>query len=143
MTECIFCRLAQKSEPASIIFETDEVLALMSLFAFSRGHCFVLPKRHFSSLSELEENVGKEIFTQAQRLAQCVAKVVSCEWVQLMMHDDVIKDTHLLEPYHLHLHVLPRVKHQPYTEERPASVSRQELDELATQIRSVYLDSFP
>ena len=107
MDGCVFCKIVSGTEPSSLVFENEHVLAVMSLFSFSKGHCLVLPKRHYASLAELDEAVGREMFTQAQRLAQSVGEAISCDWVQLMMHDDVREGAHLLEPFHLHLHVLP------------------------------------
>ena len=140
MSNCVFCGIVSGEEPSSPIFENERTLAVMSLFPFSEGHCLVLPKRHYASLAELDEAVGREMFTQAQRLAQSVGEVVSCDWVQLMMHDDVRKGAHLLEPFHLHLHVLPRTYGVPYVEERPAIALREVLDAFAFRIREVHLN---
>lgn len=60
MDNCIFCKIIDKSEPVSIIFENERVMALMSLFPFSEGHCLVIPKQHFASFKQLDEEVGQE-----------------------------------------------------------------------------------
>ena len=142
MDGCVFCEMVSGTEPSSPIFENERTLAVMSLFPFSEGHCLVLPKRHYASLAELDEAVGREMFTQAQRLARSVGEAVSCDWVQLMMHDDVRQGAHLLEPFHLHLHVLPRTHGVPYAEERPPMASREVLDAFAFRIKEVHLNRF-
>lgn len=142
MNECIFCNIARGREPASILVESEHVVTLMSLYPFSEGHCLVIPKQHVASLYQLDEHVGQTMFTQAQRLAQCVSNVVSCDWVQLMMHDDTLAGSHTLTPFHLHMHVLPRKHNVPYTETRASQASRQQLDNLAQQIRHAYTQSF-
>ena len=114
----------------------------MSLFPFAEGHCLALPKKPFSSFVKPNEAVGQEIFTLTQRLAQCIGEVTSCDWVQLMMHDDVLEGAHLLEPFHRHPHILPRVKAVPYFEERPEKASRNQLDKLAKPLKSVYFEQF-
>ncbi|MEM7735780.1 MAG: HIT family protein [Deinococcota bacterium] len=142
MDECVFCSIIKGHEPVSTIIDSNQVLALMSLHPFAEGHCLVIPKQHIASLHQLDEGLGQAIFTQAQRLARCVSQVVACDWVQLMMHDDTLIGSHTLNPFHLHMHVLPRQHSVPYTETRAAEASRQHLNDLAQQLGHVYTQNF-
>ena len=146
LESCVFCRMITGAEPVSLIIENEQVLALMSLFPASKGHALVVPRRHYGALDALDEAVGAEMFKQARRLAICLRNVVRCDWVELSLHDAMLKGRHLLDPYHLHLHVLPRRRDRPLTDTRPdgraAMAPREELDRLALKLGAAYTSRF-
>ena len=146
LESCVFCRMIAGIEPVSLIIQNVQVLALMSLFPTGKGHALVVPRRHYGALDALDEAVGTDMFRQARRLAICLRNVVRCDWVELSLHDAMLKGRHLLDPYHLHLHVLPRRRDRPLTDTRPdgraAMAPREELERLALKIGANYTSRF-
>lgn len=52
MAECLFCRIAQRSIPATIIAEDDELLVFQDLKPQAPTHWLVIPKVHIASLTD-------------------------------------------------------------------------------------------
>jgi histidine triad (HIT) family protein len=54
MPDCLFCRIARREIPGSIVYEDDRVLAFDDINPQAPTHILVIPKRHIASLDALE-----------------------------------------------------------------------------------------
>jgi histidine triad (HIT) family protein len=57
MSECIFCKIAQKQIPASIVHEDDHLMAFQDLYPQAPTHLLIIPKAHCEGLSDLTPEV--------------------------------------------------------------------------------------
>lgn len=48
---CIFCKIIDKTLPANIVFENDELLAFRDITPQSPDHILIIPKKHLHSLN--------------------------------------------------------------------------------------------
>lgn len=55
MTNCIFCKIAAKQIPASVVYEDDELLAFKDINPAAPVHLLVIPKQHVPTLSECDD----------------------------------------------------------------------------------------
>lgn len=55
MTNCIFCKIAAKQIPASVVYEDDELLAFKDINPAAPVHLLVIPKLHVPTLSECDD----------------------------------------------------------------------------------------
>ena len=53
MSDCLFCRIARKEIPASVIYENDRLLAINDINPQAPLHALVIPKRHIATLNEV------------------------------------------------------------------------------------------
>ncbi|RJG09449.1 histidine triad nucleotide-binding protein [Massilia cavernae] len=56
MTNCIFCKIAAKQIPSSIVYEDDELMAFKDINPAAPVHLLVIPKLHVATLSECTES---------------------------------------------------------------------------------------
>lgn len=56
MSDCIFCKIAKKEIPTKIIFENEDFIAFNDIKPVSPTHVLVIPKKHYKSLIETEDN---------------------------------------------------------------------------------------
>ena len=54
MSECVFCRIVARQLPADIEYEDESVLAFKDLYPKAPVHMLIVPKRHISSIAQLE-----------------------------------------------------------------------------------------
>ncbi len=73
MSECIFCKIANKIAPAKIVYEDEKVIAFPDINPKAPIHILIIPKKHIPSVNHLEgkdsELIGK-LFLVAQKLAK-------------------------------------------------------------------------
>ena len=73
MTDCIFCKIAQKQIPSKIAYEDDAVIAFYDQDPQAPVHVLVIPKEHIASAMEITpENsaVVVKVFEAIPKIAQ-------------------------------------------------------------------------
>jgi histidine triad (HIT) family protein len=135
--DCVICKLVAGEIEVSVIQEDDLCVALMDIQPINPGHALVVPRRHASSLADLDAEDGAQIFRVAQRVAAALRECgVKCEGVNFFLADGEAAGQ---EVFHVHLHVFPRyagdgfgLNLPPDYQQRP---SREELNDIAQRLR--------
>ncbi|NHZ95000.1 histidine triad nucleotide-binding protein [Massilia sp. CCM 8734] len=78
MTDCLFCKIAAKQIPSSIVYEDEELLAFKDIHPAAPVHLLVIPKVHVATLSECNESHGA-LLGKLLALAPKLAKEHGCE----------------------------------------------------------------
>jgi len=133
---CIFCRIAAKAEPASLVYEDDWTVAFLDLRQFHPGHTLVVPRQHVADVRDLDEETGAQLMTALSRITRAVSEAFPGEGTSVW-HS--IGPAAFQEVPHLHFHVHPRRTGDELLRIYPSSPStpgRAELDEYATAIRN-------
>jgi histidine triad (HIT) family protein len=73
MSDCLFCKIATREIPSSIVYEDDRVLAFNDINPQAPTHVLVIPKRHVASLDELgpgDDAIVGELVRRAAAIAR-------------------------------------------------------------------------
>jgi len=130
----IFADIIAGREPASKVYEDDDVVAFLDIRPFTRGHLLVVPRVPARTLAQLDPATGGRMFQVAQRLAAALrVSDVQCEGVNFFLADGIVAGQ---EVFHVHLHVIPRTRHDGFgIVGHPRQPARAELDDVARSIR--------
>jgi len=112
MTDCLFCKIAAKQIPATVVYEDDDVIAFRDIAPQAPVHILTIPKRHVTTLNDATPAdaglLGKLILT-AQGLAQKEGIAESGYRVAMNCNRDGGQTV-----FHIHLHLLGgRAMHWP------------------------------
>ena len=137
MKDCVFCKIVNGIEPASIVYSDGEVMAFMDISPVNLGHVLVIPKVHAAYMSELDEEIGAHLFRITMRMAEAVRRSgVRCEGINLFVADG---EAAFQDVFHFHFHIIPSfkgdgfgLKFGPNNLLRP---SRKKLDKIADDIK--------
>ena len=55
MSDCIFCKIANKELPSEIVYEDDQVIAFKDINPVAPVHILVIPKKHIPDLTAVTE----------------------------------------------------------------------------------------
>jgi diadenosine tetraphosphate (Ap4A) HIT family hydrolase len=136
MSDCIFCAIIAGQEPASIVYEDDDILAFLDIFPINAGHTLVVPKRHAARLADLDDATAAKMIVAANRVAQALYRSgLFCQGINLTLADGAAAGQ---EVPHVHLHVVPRFRGDGFHCMRAGGIraaSRQELEETAARLR--------
>jgi len=70
-SHCVFCMIVSGEIPSAKIYEDDEILAFDDIAPQSPVHALVIPKRHFSNLSDdVPSDVVCKLFESVARVAK-------------------------------------------------------------------------
>ena len=73
MNDCLFCKIIKKEIPSTVVYEDEEILAFKDIHPVTPVHILVIPKKHITSLAELEkedEAVIRRIYTVINEIAK-------------------------------------------------------------------------
>ena len=56
MDNCIFCKIAAKQIPSTIVYEDDDLLAFKDINPAAPVQLLLIPKRHVASLSDCDDS---------------------------------------------------------------------------------------
>ncbi|RSZ58254.1 histidine triad nucleotide-binding protein [Massilia atriviolacea] len=123
MTDCLFCKIAAKQIPSSIVYEDEELLAFKDIHPAAPVHLLLIPKVHVATLSDCNESHGA-LLGKLLALAPKLAKEHGCD-VSYNTDGSPAGGYKTLinsgpdggqEIYHLHLHVIGGAR--PWTGQR-------------------------
>lgn len=73
MDNCIFCKIIEGKQPAKIVYEDEQVVAIVDIHPQAPVHLLVMPRKHVPSLKEAEssdEPMLGRLLTVAAQLAR-------------------------------------------------------------------------
>ncbi len=104
MTDCLFCKIVQKTIPAKIVHEDDRTLAFDDINPQAPVHTLIIPKRHVAAVQDCSEHDSDLL---AHLLITCtnVAKQKGLEESGYRIVTNTGRNAGQTV-FHLHLHVL-------------------------------------
>ena len=65
MSDCIFCKIANKEINSEIIYENESVIAFKDLNPRAKLHFLIIPKKHFDTILDIDDNKTMEELLKA------------------------------------------------------------------------------
>ncbi len=139
MPSCVFCEIVRGTAQSSIVYADDTVVAFMDIQPVNQGHILVVPRAHAAQLSEMDPEIGAQLFRVAMQLSEAVRQSgVRCEGVNLFLADGEAAGQ---EVFHVHLHLIPRFRGDGFGfrfgPEYGILPERARLDDMAADVRRV------
>ena len=107
MNDCIFCKIANKQEPALILLENDYILCLLPIKMEVPGHTLVIPKKHFKNIFDIDEIYLQEVTKWIKNISLILQKTLGADGVNILNANG----KHAWQSVaHLHFHIMPRFK---------------------------------
>ncbi|GAB3550414.1 HIT family protein [Noviherbaspirillum agri] len=105
-TDCLFCRIAAKAEPAALVHEDALCVSFMDIHPLGAGHVLVIPKQHAQKLEELDEHVQQHLFAVCNRIVAAQRRAgLGVDGTHYLLNDGAATNQHIP---HVHFHLIPR-----------------------------------
>lgn len=104
MTDCLFCRIVAGEIPATVVTDTDNVLAFRDIDPKAPQHILVIPKTHYVNAAEMASSdpaLAGEVLATAGAIAE--SEGFAEDGYRLMFNTGGHGGQ---EVFHVHLHVL-------------------------------------
>jgi histidine triad (HIT) family protein len=95
----IFARITSGEIPSYKIAEDDRFFAFLDIKPLVKGHTLVIPKQEIDYLFDMDEEMHKDIWQFAMKVAKAIKQVVPCAKVGVAVIG--------LEVPHAHIHLVP------------------------------------
>ena len=93
---CVFCRIVNHQEPASIIYEDDWLMAFMGIRPIHPGKCLVIPKEHIDHFTDIADTTAQHIMVIAQKIGRRMREVFNPQRVGMVVHGFGVPHAHLI-----------------------------------------------
>ena len=103
--ECIFCKIAAKEIPANVVYEDSKVMAFLDIQPANKGHVLVIPKTHYTTLSEIPDTLLAEIAKVIKKVSKAVLKVTKNRAFNIVQSNGKTAGQIVM---HAHFHIIPR-----------------------------------
>ncbi len=103
--DCLFCKIIRKEIPSNTLYEDEDIMAFLDVNPTSEGHTLVIPKTHYTDITEIPDEVLLKLFNVGKKLTpQLMGKLKKESMTYLINYGDAqaIK--------HIHLHLIPNCK---------------------------------
>jgi len=103
--DCIFCKIANKEIPATVLYDDDDVLVFMDIGPIIKGHALVISKQHYDPVTETPDEILAKLHLIAKRIAQAQVNGLGADGVNIIQNNGKASGQ---EVPHIHVHVIPR-----------------------------------
>lgn len=108
-TDCTFCRIISNELPSYKVYENDKVIVILDIMPLRPGHMLVIPKAHYSRLSELPEEYASAAGVTLTKVANALTHVLDNTALNVVCNQEYAQAVP-----HVHYHVIPAPKlHAP------------------------------
>ncbi|UOO82503.1 histidine triad nucleotide-binding protein [Uruburuella testudinis] len=105
MSDCIFCKIADKQIPAAVVYEDGDMLCFKDIQPAAPVHLLLIPKKHIDSLAHVQAEDGG-------LMAKMMLKVPEIAEANGLTHGFKTQINTGKgggqEVFHLHIHILGR-----------------------------------
>jgi histidine triad (HIT) family protein len=108
-TTCIFCRIAQKQVPSSLVYEDEKAVAFLDIRPLNEGHTLVVPKEHYETVFDIPQELIMHLHGITKKIAIAVKKATKADGISIIQQNGEAAGQ---EIFHLHIHVIPRYEGQ-------------------------------
>jgi histidine triad (HIT) family protein len=103
--DCLFCGIVAGDVAAATVFEDERTLAFLDHRPVFPGHCLLIPKQHFETLTDLPADLVGPLFGNVKLLAEAVERAMDADGSFVAINNRVSQSVP-----HLHVHIVPRRK---------------------------------
>lgn len=104
MTDCLFCKIANREIPAFKVYEDADTLAFLDINPAAPGHTLVIPKKHAKDIFDIDEQSLKAVAAATKHVAAKIRSALGTD-VTVMQNNGHAAGQAI---DHLHVHVIPR-----------------------------------
>lgn len=70
MSDCIFCKIANKEINSEIVYENENIVAFKDINPEAKIHILIVPKKHYETILDVnDDEVIKDIFKAVKEIA--------------------------------------------------------------------------
>ena len=102
---CVFCNIVEGKIPSYTIFEDEIVKVMMDINPVSNGHLLIIPKKHFTNLTDIDMDTLMHIQKTAKEIFKLLKDKLNIDGLTLCQNNEYGQ-----EVKHYHLHLIPRYK---------------------------------
>lgn len=107
MEDCPFCKIIQGDLPTKKLYEDSDTLAFLDIKPATKGHALVIPKKHESEITDLDEKTASSLINSTIKVVKAIKESLKPAGINLIQSN---KEAAGQVVPHVHIHIIPRYK---------------------------------
>jgi histidine triad (HIT) family protein len=103
--DCIFCKIVNGEIPSAKLFENAYCFSFLDINPAAKGHALVVPKEHFETLLDLNDENAIGLIKAVKRVAKGVVLATKADGYNIIMNNRKAAGQEVM---HAHFHIIPR-----------------------------------
>ena len=104
MNDCIFCKIVNNEAPSKTVYEDEVIKVIMNISPMTNGHLLVLPKKHYTNLLDIDNEVVSHCFKVIKEVLYPLLKEkLNCQGLTISENNELGQEIR-----HFHIHLTPR-----------------------------------
>lgn len=134
-SQCIFCKIASGEVKSEVIYEDENVMAVLDVQPANPGHVVVFPKEHYSILPQMPDSDAARLFTLAKYLSMAVFEATGAQGSNIIVSTGALAGQ---GAPHALVHVIPRFENDglPQRFWQPKELKPEQMTEIAKRIKA-------
>ena len=132
---CIFCSIINGDIPSYKVYEDDRFLAFLDISQAEYGHTLVVPKKHFDTFLDMDDETARDLIVLVKNLAKKIKKSTDACGINILNNNGKAAGQSV---NHVHFHIIPRYENDDlvmkFTEHK---LSDKDFAELLSKIKNV------
>jgi histidine triad (HIT) family protein len=129
---CIFCDIIDHKIPSKVVYEDEDVLAILDISQVTYGHTIVMPKKHYKNILEADDETVCKCMKVAKMLAGQITANCGAVGCNILNNCGEAAGQSV---DHLHFHVIPRYGKEDAVEFKFNESPKQDLDAVLAKIK--------
>ena len=100
---CTFCDIVNGDADAHLVYEDHLIISFLDRRPLFPGHCLLIPKVHYETISELPVELIQPIFENVRFMSDVVKLTFASEGTFIAVNNKVSQSVP-----HMHVHIVPR-----------------------------------
>jgi len=127
-SNCIFCKIVNGNIPSVKIYEDKLMLSFLDINPVNFGHVLIIPKVHYSWMTDVPDDLLEKIFVKSKELMNAVKKATKADYVVLSVFG--------IDIPHFHIHLIPRFFNDDIPNWPTKNYGEGEAEKIAQKIRN-------
>jgi len=107
MEDCIFCKVVEKKVPCKLIYEDADTMAFLDINPGAPGHTLVIPKKHFSTIFEMDDEETSKLFNTVLKISKAINTIIRPDGLNIFQNNKPAAGQII---NHAHVHIFPRFR---------------------------------
>lgn len=138
--QCPFCLITKGKIKARVVYDLDNIIAVLDINPASKGHIIVFPKEHIKDCFEMQTELFLNLINIVNKIAIRIKKVVNANGVNILLS---IGSAAGQKVDHFLVHVIPRFNNDNINFNwENQKISEEELSGIMESFKDFYVESF-
>ena len=130
---CIICQIINNKIPSKRIYEDDFVLAVLDVNGANPGHCFVMPKNHYSIIEQVPDMEIAKLFQASNKISSAIFDSLGAQGTNIFVSNGIPAGQTIA---HFLINVIPRKENDGINLQwQPKQLSEEEMSTVELRLK--------